>query len=74
MNPDGRGPGEQLGGVEEGQTLISIYCMRKDSLFHKCGKQQYTSKAKPNEPTNRLTNQPTNQPNKQTNMSSGDQT
>lgn len=35
MNLDGRGGGVEVGGVEEGDTIISIYYVRKISIFNK---------------------------------------
>ena len=29
------GSGEELGGVEGGETIIGIYCMKKESIFNK---------------------------------------
>lgn len=29
MDPDGRGDDKELGGVNEGKTVIKIQCMRK---------------------------------------------
>lgn len=37
MAPDGRRVKEELGGVEGGDTVIGIYCMRKESVFNKGG-------------------------------------
>lgn len=35
VEPEGRGSGKELGGVEEGETAIRTYCMRKKSIFNK---------------------------------------
>jgi hypothetical protein len=34
VDPEGRGGGEELGGVEGGKTIIWIYCMRKNLFFN----------------------------------------
>lgn len=36
--PNGREDGEKLGGVEEREDIIRIYCMRKKSICDKSGK------------------------------------
>lgn len=33
---EGMGPLWELGGVEGGETVISIYCIREESIFNKC--------------------------------------
>lgn len=38
MDPDGRGDNRELGGGNEGKTVIKIQCMRKQSIFNKRGK------------------------------------
>lgn len=38
MDLEGQGDGKELGGVEEGKTLIRIRYVRKESLFNKRGK------------------------------------
>ena len=35
MDQDGRGSGEELERVKEGETVIRIYYMRKESIFNK---------------------------------------
>jgi hypothetical protein len=35
VDPDGRGRGEEPRGVERGEIIIRIPCMRKESIFHK---------------------------------------
>lgn len=35
MDQEKMGAGEKLGGVEGGETIIRIYCMRKESSFNK---------------------------------------
>lgn len=37
IDPEGRGDGEELGGMERGETVPRIYCMRKESIFIKKG-------------------------------------
>lgn len=32
MNLDGRGDGEELGGAKLGETVLGVYCMRKESV------------------------------------------
>jgi hypothetical protein len=32
---EGRGGGEELGGVEGGKTIIGIYCTREESILNK---------------------------------------
>lgn len=39
----GVGNGDELGGVREGETIIRIYCMRKESNFNKgLGETRFT--------------------------------
>jgi hypothetical protein len=44
VNVDGRGSGEELGGVEGGKTVSWVSCMRKEPMFNKNknNKQQIT--------------------------------
>jgi hypothetical protein len=35
VTPDGMGGEEELGGAEGRETVIRIYCMRKESIFNK---------------------------------------
>lgn len=35
VDPDGRRGGEEHGGVEGGEIVFRLYCMRKISLFNK---------------------------------------
>lgn len=35
MDPDGRGGGKALRGGEEGETVIRINCVRRESIFNK---------------------------------------
>lgn len=39
MDLEGKRGGEELGGVEEGETVIRVYCMVKQSIFNKRGKE-----------------------------------
>lgn len=41
MNLEERTSGMELGGVEEGETIIRIYYLRKESIFNK-GKKKHT--------------------------------
>ena len=41
VDPDGKGDGEELGGVGR-ETVIRLYCMRKESIFNKKGKNWKT--------------------------------
>ena len=52
MDLEGRGSGDDLGGVEGEKTTIGIYSMRKKSILNKSEKTNKQAK-------------PTNQPNKQ---------
>lgn len=38
IDPEGRGDGEELGVMARGETVLRIYCMRKESIFNKRGK------------------------------------
>lgn len=38
MDPDGRGCGEKLGGVEGAKAIIRIYYVEKEVIFNKRGK------------------------------------
>lgn len=40
------GSGEKLGGVEGGETVIGIYCMRKESIFNKRKNKNYKKNAR----------------------------
>jgi hypothetical protein len=35
VDPEGRGVGEGMGGREEGEGIIRIYCMRREPIFSK---------------------------------------
>lgn len=35
VDPDGRGSGKELGGVEGGESVIRVYYMRKESIFNR---------------------------------------
>lgn len=35
VDTDGRGCVEELGGVEGGETIFRLYCVRKKSMFNK---------------------------------------
>lgn len=35
VDPEGRGSGEELGGVKGGKIIIKIYCMWKETIFNK---------------------------------------
>ena len=35
MDPEGRGDGEQLRGVEGGETVVKLHYVRKKSIFNK---------------------------------------
>lgn len=39
MDPNGRGYGEELGGVEGRETIIRLHCMRKETTFNKRGEE-----------------------------------
>ena len=38
VDPNGRGGRDQLARREGGETVIMVYCMRKESVFDKKGK------------------------------------
>ena len=40
VDPDGKGGGEELGGVEGEETIIRICFVRKKSIFNKMKKNQ----------------------------------
>ena len=35
VDPGEKGCGEKLGGMERGETVVGIYCMREESIFIK---------------------------------------
>lgn len=37
MDPEERGGGEEVGGVEQGETVIKKRCMRKEPISNKRG-------------------------------------
>lgn len=39
MDQDGRGGGEEVGGMVGRETVIRIYCVSKESIFNKKNKQ-----------------------------------
>ena len=43
---DGRRGGEELGGAEAGETVFSLFCMRKESMFNE--REKETNKQKLN--------------------------
>lgn len=43
VDPEGRGGGDVLGGVEGGEAVIRIYGMRESSVFNKKGKTAFNS-------------------------------
>lgn len=58
MDPDGEGDGEELGGLELGEIIVRIYCVRKNkpSILNKSKneKEKITKRKKskaPKEPT-----------------------
>lgn len=39
MYVEGRGGGEDLGGIEEREAIIKIYCITKEFIFNKRGER-----------------------------------